>query len=85
MAPAKDKRYKVIVAGVGHGPAQVAIKGQVIELDADDATRLLALRAVEETDEELTAPVEEAVPVEHAQPQESQEEHAAKTRSKASK
>ncbi len=79
MAPAKsDKHYRVTIAGLGYGAGQIAIKGEVVALDLDEAARLEELGAVEETDAALTVRVED-VPVEHARPQESQAEHRAKT------
>lgn len=81
MAPASEKRYEVVIAGAGYGAGQVAVKGEVIALDSDEAKRLVDLGAVAETDKPLTVRVEE-VPVEHAQPQESKAEHAAKASAK---
>jgi hypothetical protein len=82
MTVPKEKHYEVLVAGASYATGQVALKREVITLDDKDVARLEGCGAVAETDRELTGVREEAVPVEHAQPQESQEEHAAKVTAK---
>jgi hypothetical protein len=82
------KRCKVIIAGASYRKpgsqesvaTQVAIRGEVVDVHPDDLDRLLALGAVEETDEELTATPVQLTAQEHAQARESQEEHAAKVK-----
>lgn len=90
MTTKATKNYEVIIAGLSYRLAgtpedsvgtQVAVRGEVIELDAKEAERLERQAAIVETDKPTSASTRvEAVPVEHAQEQESKEAHAAKTR-----